>query len=266
MRFGTGIVGIKVLIDQPFGIPILHFIQILFIFGLHRAVGDFRAPFEIELGGNLIAGIERSDHIYARIIKEQRGLTAVEIVFYIREIAFPIVVGDEVLQFRVFLDDSARFLVHSQPILAHDKPVPGPLFGRRNAVDADTLPAVRLRKFLDAGIAFAYGGQIVGHTLVHVGRHIPKHAVGNALFHAAGIPRAHLNVADHHDVVFRIVARPHLLNVAVNAVYVIDLHPRDFFQLLIDGELIIARISVGNFTGDEHREGVEILLRIFAAA
>ena len=237
----------------------------LLIFGLGSAVGDGIAVLEIQPARDLEARIQRADHIGARVVEEERSLAAVQILLDIGKEGLPIVIGDGIDDFRPLFDDALRLLPCAQPVLAHDEAVPGTLFLHGNAVDARILAAVRLGELLHGRIASFDGLEVVGRTLLHVGGEIPDDAVRDPLLNAAGIARTHLHIADDHDVVVLVVARPHLLDVVVHAVGVLHLHARALFELLIDGELTVTRIAVHDLERQKDLDGVKVLFHLFTA-
>ena len=265
LRLGALVVGEEIGVDEALCVPIAHLVEILLIFGLGSAVGDGIAVLEIQPARDLEARIQRADHIGARVVEEERSLAAVQILLDIGKEGLPIVIGDGIDDFRPLFDDALRLLPCTQPILAHDEAVPGALFLHGNAVDARILAAVRLGELLHGRIASLNGLEVIGRTLFHVGGEIPDDAVRNALLDAAGIARTHLHIADDHDIVVLVIARPHLLDVVIHAVGVLHLDARALFEFLIDGELVVARISVDDFEGQEDLDVVEIFFDVLAA-
>ena len=265
LRLGALVVGVEVGVDEPLCVPVSHLVEVLLVFGLGSAVSDGIAVLEVQPARDLEARVQRADHIRTRVVEEERSFSAVEVVLDVGEVGFPIVVSDGIDDLLPFLDDTLCLLIGAEPILAHDEAVPGALFLHGNAVDARILAAVRLGELLHGRIASLNGLEVIGRTLFHVGGEIPDDAVRNALLDAAGIARTHLHIADDHDIVVLVIARPHLLDVVIHAVGVLHLDARALFEFLIDGELVVARISVDDFEGQEDLDVVEIFFDVLAA-
>ena len=181
-----------------------------------------------------------------------------DIILDVRQEFFPVVVSNEVFQLAAFFYDARRLFVKSEPVLAHDEPVPRSLFGNGNIVDSRHFSAVRFGEFLDGIVTFVDRFEIIGRIFFDIFGQIPDHAVGNALFYAARISGADLHVAYEHYVVILIVARPHLLNVVIHAVRIFDFDARALFEFLINAELVVACVSADDFERQENLYGIRI--------